>query len=162
MLEDTVSKRLQELESIEHSGISQKMTLNEADSIVHIYGSFVVFTGFLPVAFGSGIPDSFLPFPKPIIIGALQKVIGYYEKEGNQEYLPALRTTLSGLLFYDSDAEAFSNAASNFGNSDWRKTFVGALQERQNEEMMKGFFLNGKHWGMTQERKDELLNELNN
>lgn len=158
MEKDTISQRAEELDTIIASGISDLFTLEEADSITRIYGSFIERTSFLTMVFLNDIPESFLPYPKRILVGALERSRRYFMSIGNKDHASVISSVMIGLVGYNNnDDEAFEKAAKNFSDPNWRKIFLKSISKSRLNEATKGFALDEKLFKLSTERMDELM-----
>ncbi len=162
MEENIIHKRAEELDTIVASGISDLLTLEEADGITRIYGSFLERTSFLTMVFLNDIPESFLPYPKRILIGALERSRQHFISIGNTEHASVINSIMIGLVGYNNnDEEAFEKAAKNFSDQNWRKIFVKTLRETRDNELTKGFTLDEKLFILPAERMKQLMKDGN-
>lgn len=158
MENDVVSQRAEELDNIISSDIVKRLTLEEANSITSIYGSFLESTGFLTMIFMNDIPESLLPYPKHILVSALERSRQYFTNIGDRKRATFIYSAILGLVGYNSnDDEAFKKAAEMFSDSRWRKAFVKSLKEMQKSNATKGFTLDGKMWKLSPERIAQLM-----
>ena len=141
-----LEKRASEIDEIIESGISEKITLEDAAKIVSVWGKFLEQCSFLVFLFGNDIPESVLPFKKDILVGALNKLILFHKNNGNNENAKKLEETLLGLIAYTNDEEAIMEAEKNFNNPDWREAMLPALEGYQESLASDGFVIDGKIW----------------
>lgn len=139
-----LSKRAEELDDIIASGISDKISLEDAVKIMNIWGRFMEYTGFLIILFGVNIPESILPFRKNVLVGALNKMIKHYNDYGDIKKAKAVEETLVSLVQYTNDEEAMSIAARNYNNPKWREVFISSIKEHQNDMIENGYLVDGK------------------
>ena len=149
-------KRAGELDKIAASNISEKITLEEADKIVTIWGLFLEHAGFMSFLFCNDIPESVLPYPKYLLVGAINKMQKYYHQQGHHKMVENLENTLIGLVGYTNDQEAIKEVAKDFNDKKWLKEFLPGLKELQKDRMENGFVVNGKLWKLSKSRLKEL------
>ena len=110
------------------------MTLNEADKIVQIWGKYLEYaSGKITMIFGTRIPESLLPYPKDILLDALNIMAEHYHKTGNQREVKLLQETAAELIAYVNDEEALLQATKNFNDPKWREAMLPAIKEFQND-----------------------------
>ena len=145
-MSEKLSKRAEELDKIASSDISEQITLEEAEKIVSVWGIFLEHTGFMSCLFGNDIPESVLPYPKHILVGAINKMAKFYHGQGFYDQVKNLEATLMMLICYTNDYEAIEEAVKTFGNKDWKTAMLPALKESQTNQMKSGFVVNGQLW----------------
>lgn len=152
-----LTQRAKELDEMRLKHLADKLTLEEAQNIVYIWGDFLEHTGGERVLFGISIPESFLPYPINILQGALNKMEAYYHKQGLYERVGLLEGTESLLVQYTSDEEAIKEALSHFSNEKWLEAFIPALKDYQLTQMQAGFLLKDERlWKLPKSRVEEL------
>lgn len=110
------------------------MTLNEASKITQIWGTYLEYVGGkLLIVFGARIPESFLPFPIDTLEEALNIMIEYHHKRGNQQVVESLKASFGALTMYVDDEEAILQAAKQFNEPMWRQRFIPALKKCQTD-----------------------------
>jgi len=110
------------------------MTLNEASKITQIWGRYLEYVGAkLLIVFCARIPESFLPFPIDTLAEALNIMIEYHHKRGNQRVVEGLKVAFGALTMYVDDEEAILEAAKNFNEPMWRERFIRDLKKWQND-----------------------------
>jgi hypothetical protein len=110
------------------------MTLVEADKIVLIWGKYLEYvSGKITFIFGTRIPESLLPYPKDILLDALNIMAEHHHKSSNQRRVKLMRETAAELIAYVNDEEALLQAAKNFNDPKWREAILPALKEFQND-----------------------------
>jgi hypothetical protein len=110
------------------------MTLNEASKITQIWGRYLEYvSGKLIFVFGASIPESFLPFTKDTLEEALNIMIEYHHKRGNQRVVEHIQAGAAHLIAYVDDEEAILQAAKNFNNPGWRKALLPAFKKFQSD-----------------------------
>ena len=109
------------------------MTLEEANKIVNIWGKYLeCISGKLAFVFGSGIPESFLPFPKDTLLEASNIMAEYHHNNGDKEKVDLLQGAAAEILAYKDDEEAIIQAAKFFNDPNFRKIMLSGLKEFQN------------------------------
>lgn len=98
--------RAKRLDDLRMKRVAEKLTLDEADRIVHIFGAYLEHSGAVRYLFGGSIPGSLLPYPIGIIQGALNKMEEYYHKRGMHDRVRLLEAAESALPQYAEDREA--------------------------------------------------------
>ena len=112
----------------------KNMTLNEASKITQIWGRYLEFVGGkLLIVFGARIPESFLRFPIGTLQEALNIMIEYHRKRGNQPVAEGLKGSFAALTPYVDDEEAILEAAKKFNEPMWREKLIPALKKLQND-----------------------------
>ncbi len=160
-MSEKLSRRAKELDKISATDISERMTLEEAEKIVSVWGTFLEYTGFLVGIFGNDIPESILPYPKHILVGAINKIAGFYYKNGQrQQQVELLESTLKGLISYANDREAIEEAIKTFSNQNWRNIMLPALKKSQENQMEKGFVVDKKLWSFGRTRREFIEDSL--
>ncbi|OGY37806.1 MAG: hypothetical protein A3E36_02325 [Candidatus Andersenbacteria bacterium RIFCSPHIGHO2_12_FULL_45_11b] len=137
-------------------GISEKLTLDEAQNIVRVWGTHLEHSGGLMFLFGTSIPESLLPYPIDILQGAINKMEAFYYGKGLHDKVRLLEETEMSLTTYVSDEEAIDKFISSFSNSEFRKLMVEGLQDTQKNQAQNGFLVDGKLWELSKARIEEL------
>jgi len=155
-----ITKRAEDLDKISASNISELITIEEADKIVSVWGLFLEHAGFVTYLFSGGIPESILPYPKFLIVGAIRKMEEYYYKQGLHEMVRIHENILGVLLNVTDDKEAVAEISKNFGDKKWLEQYLPGLKELQINRMEGGFLVNGKLWKLSKSRIEEIKNSL--
>jgi len=79
------------------------------------------------VFFFSGIPESFLPYPKDVLEDALNIVAKSYWDEGDRKTSNLISGSISALIFYKKDEEAFQKASKDFSNPETMKAIYAGI-----------------------------------
>lgn len=151
-----------DLDQIIESNISELITLEEADKIVRVLGLFLEYTGGFFYLFLVGVPESILPYPKYLLVGALVKMLNYHHKNGNYE----ARDNLEKILFvflnrYIDDKEAIQRNAEKFNNTELHNSYFSQLPKLQISRMEDGYLIDGELWQFSSSRIEEIKNSLN-
>ena len=86
------------------------MTLNEENKIFKEWKEYQEINDKLMKFFMfSGIPESFLPYPKETLEEALNIVAKAHFDAGDYKTSETIKTTISFLIFYKKDEEVFDN-----------------------------------------------------
>ena len=110
------------------------MTFTEADKIVQIWGRYLEYVnGKVSLLFGVRIPESFLPFPKDVLIKALDIMTEHHLKTGNKRKADLIKETASELYIYVDDEEAILQAVKLFNDPKWREAMLPSFKEFQKE-----------------------------
>lgn len=155
-MSDNLIKRAEKLDNLRLKGISEKLTLEEADNIVAVWGSYLEHSGGLRYLFGINIPESLLPYPIAIIQGALNKMEAYYFKHGHHDRVKLLEKTEATLMQYTSDEDAFKEVCSLFNNKKWQEVFIPGLKNYQKTQAVAGFLVDKRLWKLSEARLKEL------
>jgi hypothetical protein len=108
------------------------MTFEEADQIIIVWGRFLEYSmGKLNLAFGNKIPESFLPYPKTILLEAFEIINRDSYKHGDKKMMSLMHESVDNLLSFIDDDEAFTKAVERFNNPSWRKIIISSLKEFQ-------------------------------
>lgn len=156
-MSDDLMKRAEKLDNLRSKGIADKLTHEEADNIVAVWGSYLEHSGGLRFLFGASIPESLLPYPIAILQGALNKMEAYYFKHGHHDRVKLLEETEAMLMQYTSDEDAIDEAHVHFGNEKWKEAFIPGLKNYQKTQAHNGFLVDNKLWELSSERIEELL-----
>lgn len=156
-MSDKLMKRAVRLDDMRSKGIAEKLTLEEADSIVYVWGVHLEHTGAYRYLFGVSIPESLLPYPIEILQGAINKMEAYYYKQGHHDRVKALEGTEAMLMQYADDQEAIEEAHAQFGNKKWQEAFIPGLKSYQKTQAENGFLVDKKLWKLSKARIAELL-----
>jgi len=159
-MSNKIIKSAEDLDKISASNISELITIEEADKIVSVWGLFLEHAGFMSYLFSGDIPESVLPYPKYLLVGAINKMAKYYHQQGHDKMVENLESTLIGLVSYANDKEAIKQASENFNNKEWLEHFVPGLNELQRDRMENGFVVDGKLWKLSKSRIEEIENSL--
>ncbi len=153
---DKLSRRAEELDRMSQSGISDRLTLEEASNIVNIWGVFLEYSGVIGILFCNNIPESLLPYPKHILVGAINKMAEYYHDQGLSDKVGVLESTLIGLTAYTNDIEAVNESLKQFQNEKWREAFIPGLKRFQRNQMENGYLVDKKLWKFGKSRLEEI------
>lgn len=152
-------KRAKELDEMRLKHIAGKLTLEEAQNIVAVWGTYIEYSGGTRYLFGINIPRSSLPYPIEILQGAINKMEAYYYSQGQHERVKLLEETEAILMQYAEDEEAIKESASNFTNKKWQEAFLRGLKNYQRTQAVNGFLIDRKLWKLSKERIEELESE---
>jgi len=161
-VQNRVMKKAEDLDKIAASNISELITIEEADKIVSVWGLFLEHAGFVTYLFPGGIPESILPYPKFLIVGAINKMIKHYHEQGLNEMVKLHEEVYCALLEVESDQEAASEISKNFGEKKWLEQHLLGLKELQKDRMEGGFIVNGELWKLSSSRIDEIKESMEN
>ncbi|OGH23456.1 MAG: hypothetical protein A2629_00215 [Candidatus Levybacteria bacterium RIFCSPHIGHO2_01_FULL_41_15] len=150
-------KRAEKLDSLRLKGIAEKLTLEEAQNIVNIWGIFLEHSGGVRMLFATDIPQSILPFPIEILQGALNKMEAYYYELGMQDRVKLLESTEAMLMQYEEDDEAMKATAKRYADKKFRDVFITGLKDYQMSQLQKGYLVDKKLWKLSESRIKELL-----
>lgn len=159
-MSEKLSERAEELDKMASTDISERMTLEEAEKIVSVWGVFLEHTGFLLGLFGTDIPESVLPYPKHILVGAINKMARFYHQNGQHQQVEALEMTLMELVSYANDQDAIEEAVKTFSNQNWRDAMLPALKKSQENQMEAGFVIDKQLWSFSRSRRDSIEDSL--
>lgn len=151
-----LNKRAEELDKMRSKHISEKLTLEEAQNIVHVWGVYLEHSGGLRFLFGISIPESLLPYPRDILQGALNKMEAFYYEQGEHDKVKLLEGTEMMLMEYAEDGEAIKESLSHFSDKKWQDAMTKGLQDYQKTQADKGFLVNKKLWKLSKSRIEEL------
>ena len=149
-------KRAEKLDSLRLKGIAEKLTLEEAQNIVNIWGIFLEHSGGVRMLFATDIPQSILPFPIEILQGALNKMEAYYWERGEKDRVKLLEETEAMLIQFTSDKEALKDIVDKLCNKKWMKILVPGLKSHQIDQANNGYLIDGKLWRLSKSRIEEL------
>jgi hypothetical protein len=152
-------KRAGELDQMRSKGIADKLTFEEAQNIVTIWGTHLEHSGGLRIVFGGDIPESLLPYPIDILQGALKKMEAYYFSQGLQDKVRLLEETEILLVQYANDKEAMHESGERFGDKKWQEAFSESLYNYQLNQADNGFLIDKKLWKLSKSRIEELERE---
>lgn len=107
--------------------------LEESEKIYKDYGEHLLWTGGYNFLFAGKVPQSLLPHAKQKILEALKLLEIYSINKKDDKQLQTLQEVMSNLTTYIDDEEAIRAASERFGNPDWRKHFIPALQKIQDD-----------------------------
>lgn len=77
-----LTKRAEALDRMRLKRISEKLTLEEVQNIIAVWGAYLEHSGGLRFLFGINIPESLLPYPLDILQGAINKMEAFYYDQG--------------------------------------------------------------------------------
>lgn len=110
------------------------MTFEEANQIMNFWGDFLAESfGKLNMLFAPDIPESFLPYPKDVLLEALNIMGKYYFDKSDKRKENLLRETAALLPLFCNDEQAITKAAKKFNNSKWKRSFLPGFKNMQNE-----------------------------
>lgn len=151
-----LTKRAEALDQMRSKRISEKLTLEEAQNIVSVWGAYLEHTGGLRILFGINIPESLLPYPLDILQGALNKMEAFYYGQGQHDKVKLLEETEMILMQYADDGEAIKESMSYLSNTKRQETTIESLQDYQKTQAQNGFLVNKKLWKLSKSRIEEL------
>jgi len=158
-MQDNIIKQTEDIDKISASNISELLTLEEASKIVSIWGKFLEHIEIISILFGLNIPESILPYPKYLLVGAINKMASHYHNQGNQELVNALETTLWALTSYISDDEAIRGFIQKFSNEDFFGKIIPELKKMQEDRVFRGYVVDNDLYRISQERMEEIKNK---
>jgi hypothetical protein len=104
------------------------------EEVVHVWGRYLEWVHpKINLIFLPRIPESFLPFPKEILLECLSIMANHYSKTGNQRRVELMLETAPYLHLYVDDEEALLQAAKHFNDPEWRKAILPAFKSFQEE-----------------------------
>lgn len=156
-MEDKLTIRAKELDNLRLKGIAEKLTVEEAENIVQVWGIFLEHSGGLRTFFRIDAPRSLLPYPIEIIQGALNKMEALYWKEGNKERVKLLEETEMLLMQFADDKEAIENTIERLKNKDWQEMTISSIKNYQKSQSQNGYLVNKKVFEITETRLNELI-----
>ena len=151
-----LNKRAEKLDKMRSKRISEKLTLEEAQNIVHVWGVYLEHSGGLRFLFGINMPESLLPYPRDILQGALNKMEAFYYEQGEHDKVKLLEGTEMMLMEYAEDGEAIRGSISKFSDKKWQEAMIKGLRDYQKTQADKGFLVNQKLWKLSKARIEEL------
>jgi len=149
-------QRAEKLDRIRSKRISERLTIEEAQNIVSIWGTYLEYSTVLRFMFSTSIPESLLPYPIAIIQGALNKMEALYYKKGLHEAVKLLEETEMLLIQYTDDNEAIGEAISLFSNKKWLEAMIPSFRDLQRNQIQNGFLINKKPWKLSGSRIEDL------
>ena len=149
-------KRAEKLDQMRSKRISEKLTLEEAKNIVHIWGIYLEHSGTIRYLFGVNMPESFLPYPVDILQGAINRMEAYYHSLGEYDRVKLLEETEMLLVQYVEDNEAIKESIKTFSKKNWQEIFIDSLKNYQLEQAENGFLVDKKLWKLSKSRIAEL------
>lgn len=158
-MSDDLIKRAEELDKMRSKGIAEKLTLEEAQNIVNIWGVHLEHAGMLRILFMAGIPESLLPYPIDIIQGALNKMEAYYWKQGQHDRVKLLEETEVLLVQYSHDEKAIKEFMSRFSDKKIMKVIIESIQKHQLSQAENGYLVDKNLWKLSKLRIEELEKE---
>lgn len=156
-MEDKLTKKAEELDNLRLNGTAEKLTLEEAENIVQVWGIFLEHSGGLRTFFGIDIPRSLLPYPIEIIQGALNKMEALYWKAGNKERVKLLEETEMLLMQFSDDKEAIENTIKRLQDEDWQEIVISSIKNYQKSQSQNGYLVNKKVFEISETRLNELI-----
>lgn len=151
-----LTKRAEQLDNLRSKNISEKLTLEEAQNIVHIWGVYLEHSSRSGLLFGASIPESLLPYPIDILQGAINKMEAFYYSQGLHDRVKLLEETEIMLVQYTNDEEAIQEASSHFSNKEWQKAVIPALKIMQLNQAEAGLLVDKKLWKLSKSRIEGL------
>lgn len=151
-----LTKRAKELDKMRSKHISEKLTLEEAQNIVSVWGVYLEHSGGLRILFGLNIPESLLPYPRDIIQGAINKMEVFYYSQGLQDRVKLLEGTEMILIQYTNNEEAIKETISILSDKTWQEALIRSLQDYQKTQAQNGYLVNKKLWKLSKSRIEEL------
>lgn len=149
-------KRAKELDQLRSKHISEKLTIDEAQNIVSVWGVHLEHSGGVGFLFGVSKPESLLPFPKAVLQGALNKMEAYYHDLGIEDRVKLLEETETMLIEYTDDKEAIIEAQTRFGDKNWQDVIAQGLKNFQENQIQNGYLVDKKLWKLSKSRLEEL------
>ncbi len=108
------------------------MTVQEADKIRKIWGIYLEYCfGRFNMLFQGNIPESLLPFPKPVLEEALNILDRHYFEQKDKHAMNLMRETSMLLELYHDDISMLDKAGKNFNNPELRKKIADSIKEWQ-------------------------------
>jgi hypothetical protein len=151
-----------DIDQMIRSNISELITLEEADKIVRVLGLFLEHAGFVYFLFLMKVPESILPYPKYLLVGALVKMLHYHHKNGDYEARDNLEKILTTLTTFIDDKEAIQRIAEKFNNTEFNDAYFSTqLPQLQISRMEDGYLIDGELWQFSNSRIEEIKNSLN-
>lgn len=152
-----LNKRAERLDGLRSKHISEKLTLEEAQNIVSVWGVHLEHTWGLRLLLGINIPESLLPYPIDILQGAINKMEAYYFSQGQHDRIKLLEETEMILMQYAEDNEAIKELAPNFSNKKWQEAMLKGLQDYQKTQVENGYLVDKKLWKLSKDRIEDLI-----
>jgi hypothetical protein len=149
-------KRAEALDQLRLKHISEKLTLEEAQNIVFVWGAYLEHTGGLRILFGINIPESLLPYPLDILQGALNKMEAYYYEQEQHDEVKLLEGTEALLMQYSDDGEAIKESISHLSDTKRQVTMIESLRDYQKTQAQNGYLVDKKLWKLSKSRIEEL------
>ena len=154
-----LTRRAENLDKMRSKRISEKLTLEEAQNIMFVWGAYLEHTGGLRILCGINIPESLLPYPLDILQGAINKMEAYYYGQGQHDRVKLLEETEMILMQYADDSEAVKELVSNFSNTKMKDATIDGLRDYQKTQAQNGYLINKKIWNLSKSRIEELEKE---
>ena len=151
-----LTKRAEKLDDLRSKNISEKLTLEEAQKIVNVWGAHLEHMGGVRMLFGINIPELLLPYPIIILQGALNKMEAYCYEQGLHDRVNLLEETETMLMQYANDEEAIKETVERLGDKDLRKALIDGLEDYQMSQMEAGYLVDKKPWRLSKARIEEL------
>lgn len=158
-MQDNIIKRGEDIDKISASNISELLTLEEASKIVSTLGTFLEHIEIISILFGLNMPESILPYPKYLLVGAINKMVSHYHNQDNQKLVNALEETLCALISYTSDDEAIRRFIQKSSNEDFFGKIIPELKKMQEDRVFRGYVVDNNLYKMSQERMEEIRNK---
>lgn len=149
-------QRAEELDKMRSKGIAEKLTLEEAQNIVTIWGAYLEHSGGLMILFGGNIPESLLPYPIDILQGALNKMEAHYYGRGLHDRVKLLEETEVLLVQYINDRKAMGESGKRFDDKKWQEVFSNSLHDYQLNQAENGYLVDKRLWKLSKSRIEEL------
>ena len=110
------------------------MNVKEAEKIFNEYGLFLEYSyGRISPFFIRGVPESLLPYPKPILIEVLNIMAEYYYKQGQNRKVKTIEEVLSLLAHFIEDQKAIEMSSELLANKDFQKEIMISIKEYQKD-----------------------------
>lgn len=142
----------------EASIIEMRLTLEEADNILTVWGLFLEHAEGLRFLFIQG-PESCLPFPKSLIAAACLKMARHYQDLGRSDLVNMVENVHIGLLNFVSDDDSLETFFEFYSDTDQRKRLAEELKEFQLNRMRRGYVVQRKLWTIDPSRLADLLDK---
>ncbi len=113
-----------------------ELSLEQADRVREVWGIFLEFTnGTLLTVFRGAIPESLLPYPKPIIEEALTLLEEHWRAEGNTAAADAMASSQSGLVLYVPDSQALNETTKKLSNKEMLESVKQNINNQQKRNL---------------------------
>lgn len=155
-MNDNLIKRAEELDAMRANGIAEKLTIEEAQNIVSVWGVHLEHFGGVRFLFGNNIPESLLPYPVCILQGAINKMEAFYYRQGQHDKVKLLEETEILLIQYINDVDAIRETVTRFDNKNWQDAMIPALKNFQKAQLLGGFLVDKVLWKLSESRIKEL------
>ncbi len=155
-----LTKRAEKLDNMRLKGMAEKLSLEEAENIVSVWGVHLEHMGGIRMLFGISIPESILPYPIVILQGALNKMEAYYHAQGIHDRVKLLESTEMELMQYTTDEEAIKEALTNLGNNKMKDVLIEGLKDYQKTQMENGYLVDKRLFKLSKPRIEELIKDI--